>query len=271
MKYLLVFIAGFLLMLSFSFFLDWSIEEEVLTMLAKKVENSTEKNDFEGKVAKTLNLSYSLIKPTTTILGSENFTSLKIQLISSSFQSFYYGTGACGTSTLFVARLFKKMGIKTKIVEQNVGGVYGAHITLGIEKDNRLILIDPLFNCLFKDSTGKLSDIHQVAGNWNYYAKNLPPDYDTSYNYQGGWRYTNWDKLGFITRAIYKTGCFFAGKEKMDQISLRYYILGFSFYYGMFSIIGALFFIYLAFRKNIKAYWVRLTSKNKVNTATAID
>jgi len=82
-----------------------------------------------------------------------------------------------------------------------------------------------------------------VAKNWYaYYSKQLLPNYDKTYDYQSGWRFTNWDKFGFLSRSIYQAGVFIYGKEKMDNFSFRYWALGFNKYYSMFSFFGFLLF-----------------------------
>ena len=153
------------------------------------------------------------------------------------------------------------MGFKTKIIQQKVNGRFGAHITLGVEVNQQLILIDPLFNCLFKDSAGNLSDLNKVAANWSFYKLNLPLDYDTTFTYRGGWRFTNWDKYGFISRGVYKMSCGIFGKAKTDNFSLRYYLLGVTKFYSIISLIFSVLILYFVFNKNFRQKFFFLFKK----------
>ena len=243
--------------------MDWRFEEDILDSLALRVKSASIKNDPESLIISAMNIATYIEERKTEVFGNTQFNSLKVKLMSTSFSPFNYGGGDCGGYTLFLARLLKKIGFKEKIVQLKVNEKWGGHITLAVENGNKLLLIDPLYNYAFKDSLGHFSDIHDVANNWYaYYSKQLPLKYDKTYDYQSGWRFTNWDKFGFLSRSIYHTGIFIYGKEKMDNFSFRYWISDFSKYYSILSFFGFLLFssiiIVPVFKKNL--YFFKKTS-----------
>ena len=174
------------------------------------------------------------------ILGGGNYHSFKATNFKSSLQSFYIGTGACGYYSLFAARVFQKLGYSPRVVQQRVNDRWGGHITLSLhlKSSGQWILVDPLFKHTFRDSQNRLSSLHNVRLNWaNYYAKHTPSNYNPSYNYQQGWRHTNWDKYGVVSRSVYKILTFVMGKDRTDALSLRMWIID---AYGVQSILAFL-------------------------------
>jgi hypothetical protein len=256
-------------MMALSFYMDYSFEEEILGNLADHVRSVSPNQDPETLIVTALNVSNYLEARTTEVFQNKDFESLKVKLMSTSFSAYNYGGGACGSYTLFLARLLKNMGFKEKIIQLNVNGVWGGHITLGVESGNKLLLVDPLFNCSFKDSSGRLSDIHAVAKNWNVYKQQVPPNYNKDYNYQSGWRFTNWDKFGFLSRSMYKVGAFIFGKTKMDNLSVHYYYLGLSRIYFIFGLSGFFIFSFIAARSFVRERRLALKAFDKASAVSS--
>jgi hypothetical protein len=224
--YGIIFFSGFFLTLAVVYYSEWRYEEDILDSMANRAILSAKGKGIEDAVDSAMSLTHKVVDPMADVYGNEKFGIGKDFFISPSFLVYYYGQGACGGYAAFTARLLNKMNIKTKFVLQTVGGVPGGHITLVIEDGSKLLLVDPLFAWTFRDSMGHMSDINQVAANWPYYAKFKPKLYRSSYNYQNGWTYTNWNKLGIFSKSAYKIGVLIFGKQKMDRISIRAYFLG---------------------------------------------
>jgi hypothetical protein len=211
--------------ISINSWMQSQFENEILDSIIEKI-NPDNKLSEEALIDSSIRMAHFIQERRTMTTGKHNFYSLKTQLFSSTLESFYIGTGACGYYSLFAARLFERMGFNPKIVQQRTHGVWGAHITLAIPlKNGRLGLTDPLYKHVFKDSSGKIADINSVINNWTYYEKHLPPPYDKKYKYQEGYRHTNWDKLGFITKSIYSVGGFVLGKQTMDLLCVRMWFI----------------------------------------------
>lgn len=222
--------------------MDYSFEEEVLANLAIHVKSKSIPGNTESVIRAALDDASYLDQRNTELLGDKTFHTWKVGLMSTSFAPYYYGGGACGGYSLFLARLLKKMGYHIKTVQVKVNGKYGGHITLGVVDGNRLLLVDPLYDLYYKDSLGHMVDIHEVAKNWSYYVKQVPPNYNHNYDYQSGWRYTNWDKLGIISRGIYKVGVKIFGKERVDNYAFTDHFSALSRNYFILSFLGFILF-----------------------------
>jgi hypothetical protein len=86
------------------------------------------------------------------------------------------------------------------------------------------IVLDPMFNLAFRDSSGKIAGFKDLQQNWDNYKSQVPADYKPEYSYRDV-RYANWKKVPLLTPAIKSTLNFFIGKEKADHISIRPYLL----------------------------------------------
>ena len=182
------------------------------------------------------------------IFSNRDFSSPKQFFTRHSFSSFYFGKGACGAYASFFCRVMNQIGYRSKFVIMDTKKGKGAHIIICIESDNKLWLVDPYFGHPFKDSNGHLSEIQTVSNNWGYYSQFVPENYDPSYDYQYGWHYTNWQKMGGLSQVLYKTMSLFMSQEKLDGLSLRYYLTRMGRVTIIIPFIGFLVCIGLAFR-----------------------
>ncbi len=219
---------GISLAVGVSGLLELQFENEILYNIAQKVKDRTKGLSEEDQIDSTIALCHYLQVRRSEILGGGTYHSFKATNFKSSLQSFYIGTGACGYYSLFAARVFQKLGYSPRVLQQRVNERWGGHITLSIQlkSSGQWILVDPLFKHSFRDTQNHLSSLHDVRAHWNsYYSKHTPADYNPSYNYQQGWRHTNWDKYGVLSRAVYKVLIFTIGKDKTDAMSLRMWII----------------------------------------------
>lgn len=214
--------------IGFNGLLESQFENEILNNFAKKIQDRTKGLSEEDQIDSAVALCHYLQVRRSEILGGGEYNSFKATNFRSSLQSFYIGTGACGYYSLFAARVFQKLGYRPKVVQQRVNNRWGAHITLALplKSGKKMILVDPLFKHTFRDSQNHLSSLHQVRGEWkSYYSLHTPANYNPNYNYQQGWRHTNWDKYDAVSRSAYRILCFAIGKEKTDALSLRMWII----------------------------------------------
>lgn len=239
--FLLIFLSGFLLMLSINFYSDWKYEEEIVSNLTEEINDKCQSKDLVCLVDTALYYTHVMQDPMRKLFSNRTFTSPKQFFTRHSFSNFYFGKGACGAYASFFCRVMAKLGYRTKFVILDTKQSKGAHIIICIEQGDKLILVDPYYGHPFKDSTGRLSEIQTVSKNWHsYYSKHLPADYLPEYDYQYGWHYTNWQKLGPLSGVMYKTLRIFMPKEKVDNLSLRYYIIKMNKVYVIVSFIGFL-------------------------------
>ncbi len=223
--YAVIFFSGLFLALSVVYYAEWRYEENILNVITKRVNTSCKGEGLANRVDTAMMLVHQVVDPMRDIYSQGEFEPIKSLFVSPSFFIYYFGKDACGGYSSFTARLLGKMDINTRFVQQNVNGVPGGHITLVVEDGPHLYLIDPMFKWTFRDTTGHLSDIHEVAANWPYYFRHRPPRYRRTYNYQNGWIYTNWDKYGRFSRLMYSAGVKVFGEQKMNSISLRTHFL----------------------------------------------
>jgi hypothetical protein len=182
-----------------------------------------------GTVKNTLATVRKLSKPRT------DFFQDQFNYSDDYLEAFFSGSGACGMYSLFTCRLLTEMGYECRVVQQQVQGTWGGHITLEVNLNrfnrnlpDRWMLIDPLFNHVFVDSQHRELSAMQVKEQWpkslvqlpvEYDIFLLPTEYDMKYNYQEGYRYTNWDKLGVLSRGVYRIGKLMG--LPMDTFSFR--------------------------------------------------
>ena len=207
--------------------LESELENEILQTIADRIEARTKGQSEEAKIDSAIQLCYFLQERRTLVLSPHTFKSFKATAFRSSLQSFYIGVGACGYYSLFAARVLQKMGYHPKIVQQRVNHRWGAHITLAIplKTSSAMIVVDPLYRHVFRNAQGELCSLQDLRKHWTYHSQTLPANYNPAYNYQQGWRHTNWDKYGFISRAAYQIFCWTMGQEKADLISARMWII----------------------------------------------
>lgn len=251
LRFAYAFVSGFLLMLTLNFFNDWSYEREVLVHLKEHIYAQCKTRDVNTLMDTALHYSTVLQSPSTEVFGNSEFTSFKKYFTTNSFQNYYFGKGACGAYSTFFIRLLSAMGFQSKVVQVTVNGKRGGHMSVVVMHQGKLLLVDPLFNHNFKDSNGNMSDINDVAKNWNsYYKYHLPANYVPDYNYQQGWTHSNWNKFGAFSRGIYNVACKYWGKQKVDQFCLYYQIQGINKYYMLICFFLFIFTLVKAIQLN---------------------
>lgn len=256
-KYFSVFLSGFLLMLTISIFNDWTYEREMLVNLREHVYSKCKKRDITTIVDTALHYTHMLQDPATVVYANKNFSTLKQFIAPSSFRNYYFGKDACGAYAAFFSRLMASAGYRARILQLNLDDRKAGHMAVCIAYEGKQYLVDPYSNHVFKDSTGHISDVNDVAKNWySYYSHYLPSSYPKYYNYQYGWSFTNWDKFGWFSRGIYKMSCTIFGKQKVDRFSFHSYLMGSNKFYLLSAFGSFLVMFYYSIRLNF-GYGVR--------------
>lgn len=272
--FLFIFIAGFLFMFTILSYSDWKYEDELIEHLSAEVIKRCDGSSNLSCIADTAMYYTHIIQdPMMTLFGNKEFSSPKTILTGSSFSNFYFGKGACGAYASFFSRLMARIGYRSKFVILNVNGREGGHIATVVEQDDKLLLVDPLSGHIFRDSNGNMTEIDTVSKYWNsYYKHHLSANYNKSYNYQMGWKYTNWDKLGVMTKLVYKTTALFIGKEEADKLSLRYFVIRMNKAFVFMAAAGFIISVMIAlrlFRPEVNALLEYLSNrKNQKNRST---
>jgi hypothetical protein len=133
-----------------------------------------------------------------------------------------YGAGSCGGNSKVLARSLYLAGFKVRIGQLKANSYYGAHILMeAFSKDfNKWILIDPLFGVVVTDSTGYPLSYIEAEQHWDDIKNRFPLNYQLAYHYNGI-RYTNWDKYGFLSKAIKSLAKCCMAPNKIEEFSLR--------------------------------------------------
>jgi hypothetical protein len=164
-----------------------------------------------------------------------------------------YGGGACGGYSKVLARHLQLAGFEVRVAQLKVPVVgYGGHnvVEYFSKTLNKWILIDPLFNMFIKLPNGSPASIKEIMENWSFCSKQMPGDYSMKFKFLGV-RYTNWEKLGFLSKSVYKGISLFYGKEYADSVTLRPYFLSmYKFLCLLTTCIYLLILIYFSFKSD---------------------
>ncbi len=171
-----------------------------------------------------------------------------------------YGGGACGGYSKVLARHLQLAGFEVRVAQLKIPVVgYGGHnvVEYFSKTLNKWVLIDPLFNMFIKLPNGNPASIAEIMENWSFCSKQMPSDYSLKFKFLGV-RYTNWEKLGFVSESIYNSIAYVFGKDYADSIALRPYFL------SMYKFV-TLFLIYIYGTFLVFKYVIpRLDWKNKL-------
>ncbi|OSZ81706.1 hypothetical protein CAP35_00100 [Chitinophagaceae bacterium IBVUCB1] len=221
-----VFLAGILLMFTILSYSDWKYEDELVQHLAEEIYNRCPDKSLPCLTDTAIYYTHLIQDPMMDLFSGKKFSSPKMMLTHSSFSNFYFGKGACGAYASFFARLMARLGYRSKFVIMNGKDREGMHISIVLDVDNKLLLVDPFYGIVYRNPQHEMVEIDTVAKYWgSFYAAQTPIKYTKLYDYQHGWKYTNWGKLGFLSKTVYKITELFIGTERTEKLSIRYYMI----------------------------------------------
>lgn len=221
-----LFVNGFLLASMLYFYIEDSYEKKLFETLAAYVKEVS-KNATDTKKAFLLNslsLTHQLGEQRAAVFGNSNFQSIKSSIIQPVTFDLMTVKGACGSYAFILSRILTELDIPNRIVQMKVNGLNSGHVLVEAKTNNDWVILDGSYNLYFKKSDGTMADFDEVQKNWSYYSRQLPPDYNLQYKYEGV-RYTNWDKIPIIMPVIQSIITFTAGKDAANHLSLRTYFL----------------------------------------------
>lgn len=223
--YLLVFVNGCLLTSMIYFKTEATYDAEIFKAIAHYiVRDSIGKNNDDTFLLRALDISNDFEHNRLNIFKHKEIKGLKANVFHPVTMDLITGNGACGSASAILARILKSYDYKVRLAQMVTSSNQVGHIIVEVNKDNRWIVLDPLYNFYLKDSVGNFASFKDVQNNFEYYKKQFPPDYPLNYNYSGV-HYTNWKKIKFIGPITKSILDFFIGKEKADGICIRSYIL----------------------------------------------
>jgi hypothetical protein len=242
-NHVLLFLNGFLLSTTLYFYMEDSYEKSLFETLASYVNARQHPNATEEELLlNSLHVIYSLETNRNEVFGGPKIYSAKSYLFQPVTDDLMTANGACGSYTFILSRLLSELRIPNRIAQMVVKGKDGGHILLEAQTLNGWVVLDPLFNLYFIRPDGNLASFANVQDNWNYYRKQVPPNYNTAYCYEAV-RYTNWQKIPLVMPFLKNVLTLVWGKERTELFSLR--VLTLRKFHILFLTTGALYLLLL--------------------------
>ncbi len=250
--YFLTFLNGFLLASLFYFNMEGKYENSLFLAIKKSIDHRIDANDTQDSiVVKTMQTCNELLHNRAPIFSESELDPFKTDYIHATTVDLMTTRGACGSYSMVLARMLQISHYPVRIAQMKAHGIYAAHNVLEVYTNTGWAVLDPTFNVYFKKPNAGLASFEDVENNWNYYTRQLPVGYDTSYKYEDV-RYTNWEKIPILSPAVKKTLDLFIGKQRANKISMRTYFLKmYDFYYYLTLFIYIPIF-FITFRRFIK-------------------
>jgi hypothetical protein len=132
--------------------------------------------------------------------------------------------GACGSNAMVCAQILQANDIKVRLLQMDVGGKKGGHITLEALSSQGWVTLDPMYNLVFKNAENKFLSAKELQNNFDQSKGFLPLNYKAAYRYEN-FSYTNWEKIPIVLPALKSLLNVLMGKEKADEISVRTWFL----------------------------------------------
>jgi hypothetical protein len=223
--YFLTFLNGFLLASLVYFKMEASYEKDLFQAIHTDIDNRVNHNSSQDSIlAKVMHESHLLMVNRESVFEGKQFAGFKTEILEPTSIDLMTARGACGSYSIVLARILQGFNFQVRIAQMKVGDIYAAHNVVEAETHHGWVILDPLFDAYFIKPTGELAGFNDLKNNWDYYKKQTPPGYDPKYRYEDV-RYSNWNKIPFVSPAVKKILDFTLGKERADKISLRVYFL----------------------------------------------
>lgn len=259
-KHLFLILNGFLLATIFYFYSEDRYEKKLFLALANHVHATTTVTDKDSLILRSLNLTHELGKQRVDAFGNQDLNSLK-SFIHPVTLDLMTVRGSCGSYCMVLSRILTELKISNRIIQMKVHGEYGGHIVVEAEASRgKWVVLDPSYNVSYKKQDGTLADFKEVGGDWQYFSKQVPADYNMDYAYEGA-QYTNWKKIPLVMPALKSVLSWTMGQEKANTISLRTIFL--RKYHIIFLVTSGLYLLMLT---TVFAKYVR---RNRVNAAVS--
>jgi hypothetical protein len=220
-----MFLNGFMLASLFYFRMQSSYEKELFASVKASIDHKIDANDTHDSVAiKAMNTCHYLMSNRATTFTGADASDLRPVFFHSVSEDLMTTSGACGSYALVLARLLDAYQYPVRIAQMKAGSVFGAHNVVEVNTGTSWIVLDPTFNIAFTRPDNRLASFDDVRQNWNYYASQVPKDYNFSYRYEDV-RYTNWGKVPILLPSVKALLNLTLGAQKAGTISLRSWFL----------------------------------------------
>ena len=110
-------------------------------------------------------------------------------------------TGACASYSHVLAKALMTAGYDVRKVGLGKDGQMAIHHVIEVQTGSSWVLMDALYNQVFRAKTGRLADAGAVHDDWAWFRQQVPADYDSRFDYST-YYYTNWSRIPVLGRVI---------------------------------------------------------------------
>ena len=214
-------------LLSTFILLEWQHERNLYQNIITANDHNFNPNSDTAEVRTLMLTISSLMFSRSSLFQDHQRYSLKQQIFQSSDIGLMYGSGACGGFSKVLARTLQLKGYKVRIAQlKTLSYGYGGHTIVEFYSKSckSWVFIDPIFQVYFIKANGKWAGINDLIENWNGYKSQMPEKFKQQYRFNGV-RYTNWNKLGFLSRGIKAMLNVITSEKFANTLCLRMYFL----------------------------------------------
>jgi hypothetical protein len=243
-------------MLIFTLFTLSGYEEGIYQQIVKNTVKS--EMSSEQRALKLMQLTHEFLKPRLDLFDGEKRINLRDTVFRSSDVELIDGRGGCGSYAHVLARLLQVAGIDARIGQMKCGKIWGCHIVVEADINQKFVVLDATYNIAFRKKDGTLANFREVGDNWEYFKLQVPKGYYDGYNYEDV-RYTNWDKIPVIMPILRKITKMIIG-DKVETLSIRGLVLN-TYKAYMIALIG-FYFLLLVF----SIFWINKKVSGNIST-----
>lgn len=221
--YFLMFLNGFLIAILLCFRIQASYENGLFASIKSSINERIDSDDTSDSIAvKSMNVCYYLMKPRASTFNENTSAAMGLQagIFRSSAVDLMTASGACGSYSQVLARIIDAYHYPVRIAQMKAYGYFGAHNVVEVYTGKHWVLLDPTFNLSFIRPDGVIASFADVHGNWPWFSRQVPDDYDLKYKYEDV-RYTNWTKIPVVMPAMKKALSLVLGADRVNSFSLR--------------------------------------------------
>lgn len=220
-----MFLNGFLLASMFYFHMQSTYEKGLFSTIKNSIDNRLDKDDTQDSiVVKAMATCHDLMNNRAPIFGGTQSLGPNANFFHATSVDLQTTQGACGSYSQVMATILKTYHYPVRIAQMKANGIWAAHNIVEVGTDHGWAVLDPTFNAYFVRPDGHLASFSDVHNDWNYYARQVPKDYDLQYRFEDV-RYSNWTKIPVLFPAAKGLLNMIFGKAKADTISVRTWFL----------------------------------------------
>lgn len=235
---------GFLLALVFQCYLHDDYEATVFKSLAATVQKRNHSPNQDSILGTAMRLTHNLLTTRSSLFGN-GVAGQAEEYDGTLTDDLLAAKGACGSFSDVLAQLLQTLGYDVRIAQMKVGQRFGGHIVVEARTRHGWVVLDPKFDCCFRQPSGRLASFEEVSQHWSVFQRQTPAGYNPAYAYADA-RYTNWEKIPILLPALHKGLVLVLGETKTHDISVAPLLLRRYRFYGI--LLSALTILVIATR-----------------------